>query len=187
VQGTFPSNNFQQQSITDIDTKTIRYSAHLQFAAQSFYSVGPFKNTGPFPPKAGQATSYTITWTAQPSENPLTNIVATAVLPQGSTWAGVISPQAAAISYDPATRTVTWNAGVLPKATSVPQTSTVSFQVTTMPTKDQVGTVVPLLGATTITAMDSVVNVPLTVTRPALTTELSGDPVYSAGKERVVQ
>jgi hypothetical protein len=187
VQGTFPGQNFQQQSITDIDTKTIRYSAHIQFASQAFYSVGPITNTGPFPPQAGKPTTYTVTWTAQPSENPLTSEIATAVLPQGSDWAGVISPQSAALTYDPGTRTVTWNVGIVPQATSVPQLNTVSFQVKTMPTTDQVGSVLPLLGATTITATDSVANVPLTVTRPALTTELSADPVYSAGKERVVQ
>jgi hypothetical protein len=186
LQGTFPDNNYQQQSISDIDVKTIRFSAHLQFASQAFYSVGPIKNTGPFPSKAGQMTTYTVTWTARPSENPLTNIVATAVIPAGTTWAGVIAPQAEPVSYNADTRTVTWNAGVLPKVGTAVQSKTVSFQVSVKPTKNQVGQAMPLLGPTTITGTDTVAKVPLTITRPALTTVLSSDPVYSTGKERVV-
>ncbi len=187
VAGTLPSNNNNQETINDIDVKTIRFSAHLQFASQSFYSVGPIKNTGPYPSKVGQTTSYTVTWTARPSENPITNVVASAVLPPGVTWAGVISPQSSAVAYNADTRTVTWNVGVLPQATNVPQTSSVSFQISVKPTKDQVGQALPLLGETTVVGTDATANVPLTVTRPALTTALSTDPIYSAGKERVVQ
>ncbi len=186
VQGTFPENNYQQQTINDIDVKTVRYSAHLQFAAQSLYSVGPIKNTGPYPSKANQVTTYTITWTARPSENPLTNMVASAVLPPGVTWVGVVSPQSEPVSYASDTRTVTWNAGVMPQATSTPKAKTVSFQISVKPTKDQVGQELPLLGETTVVATDATANVPLTVTRPALTNTLSTDPVYSQGKEHVL-
>lgn len=186
VQGTFPDNNYAQQTISDIDVKTIRFSAHLQFASQAFYSVGPIKNTGPFPPKAAQPTTYTVTWTARPSENSLTNVAASAVLPAGVEWAGVVSPQSEPVAYSADTRTITWNVGVLPKTTNVPQIKTVSFQVKTQPTKAQIGQVLPLLGETTVIGTDAIANVPLTATRPALTTSLDSDPVYSQGKERVV-
>ncbi len=186
VQGTFPDNNYQQQSINDIDVKTVRFSAHLQFASQAFYSVGPLKNTGPFPPKAQQTTTYTVTWTARPSENPLTNVIASAVLPAGTTWVGAISPQSEPVSYNPDTQTVTWNVGVLPKVGAAVQSKTVSFQVSVKPTKTQIGQALSLLGETTVTGTDTTANVPLTITRPALSTVLSSDPVYSTGKERVV-
>ncbi|HTH93390.1 MAG TPA: hypothetical protein VL576_02855 [Candidatus Paceibacterota bacterium] len=188
VSGTLQSTS-QQQSITNIDSKTIRYSAHLQFASQAFFSVGPFKNTGPFPPKAGQSSTYTITWTARPSENALTNVSASAVLPLGTNWVGTTAPPSSPVTYDTATRTVTWNAGVLPKASAstAGQASSVSFQVSVKPTRDQVGQALQLLGTTTIVGTDSTVNVPLSTTRPALTTSLSSDPVYSQGKEKVVQ
>jgi hypothetical protein len=186
VQGTFPENNYLQQSINDIDVKTIRYSAHLQFASQAFYSVGPFKNTGPYPSKSGQTTTFTATWIARPAENPLTNVIASAVLPSGVTWLGAISPASEQVSYNTETRTVTWNAGVLPKASSVPQSKTVSFQVSVKPAKSQVGQVLPLLGETSISGTDATANLPLKATRPALTTALSTDPVYSQGKDRVL-
>ncbi len=186
VQGIFPDNNYQQQNIANIDSKTIKFSGHLQFASQAFYSVGPFKNTGPFPSKAGQTTTYTVTWTARPSENPVTNITASAVLPAGITWLGAISPTASVINYNTETRTITWNAGVLAKASNVSQLKTVSFQISVRPTKEQVGQVLQLLGQTTIVGTDGTVNVPLTVTRPVLTTGLSSDPQYRQGKDRVI-
>lgn len=186
VEGTFPDSNYLQQTITNIDSKAIRFSSHLQFASQAFYSVGPLKNTGSFPPKAGQTTTYTVTWTARPAENPVTNIVATAVLPQGVTWVGALSPSSAAVTYNTETRTVSWSVGVLPKATAAVQPKVVSFQVSVRPTKEQVGQQLQLLGETTIAGTDGVANVPLTATRPALTTSLSSDPQYRQGKDRVI-
>ncbi len=55
------------------------------------------------------------------------------------------------------------------------------------PTKDQIGQQLQLLGETTVVGTDTTANVPLTVTRPAVTTILSSDPVYSQGKELVIQ
>jgi hypothetical protein len=187
VQGTLPDSNNQQQSVSDIDVKTIRFSGHLQFASQALYSVGPFKNTGPFPPEQGKTTTYTITWTALPSENPLTNVAASAILPEGVTWLGNISPSSQPVTYDPGTKTVTWSVGVLPSAATSSQSQSVSFQVSVKPPSDAVGTPLSLLGETTVVGTDATANVPLTVTRPALTSELPTDPAYSSGDDLVVK
>ncbi len=187
VQGTMPDNNFAQQSVNDIDVKTVRFSSHLQFASQALYSTGPLKNTGPFPPKAGQVTTYTVTWTVQPSENALTNVVASAVLPAGVTWANSFLPSTEPLTYDSNTNTVTWNVGVLPKAGGAQQKKSVSFKISVKPSTSQVGTPLPLLGVATVVGTDATANVPLTATRPALTTVLSTDPAYSPGKELVVK
>ncbi len=121
VQGTLPGTNYQQQSIDDIDMKTIRFSAHLQFASQAFYSVGPIKNTGTIPAKSWPGYHIHYYMDSSSFENPLTNVSASAVLPQGVDWTGVISPQSSALTYSADTRTVTWNVGVLPKATLPPK------------------------------------------------------------------
>ncbi len=176
-----------EQSIATIDQKVVRFASSIQFAAQSLYSIGPIKNVGPYPPKADAETSYTITWTMLPSDNPLRAITAAAVLPTGINWTGVIVPSTEQISYNPDTRTVTWNVGSLPKATSIPRSKTVSFQVKAKPTKTQVGTPLDLLGETSITATDTITDTTLTSTRPALTTRFDTDPVYTEGKDRVVR
>lgn len=187
VKGTFPEREYQESSISNIDAKTIRFAARLQFAAQSLYSIGAIKNTGPFPPKADQETTYTISWTAKPVENALTQMQASAVLPVGVIWGGVIVPQTEQVAYNPETRIVTWILGVLPKATSIPASKTVSFQVKVRPTRTQVDSELTLLGTTTITATDTVANAPLTLSRPPLTTKLDTDPAYIPGKEKVVR
>jgi len=186
VKGIFPDRGYAEQSIADIDETTIRYASHLQFASQAYYSVGPIKNTGPFPPKVGADTTYTITWTARPSENALSSYKATALLPVGVVWSGTVSPQGEPIVYNPETRTVTWDLGVLPRATNVPQSRSVSFQVRVRPTTEQIGLELPLLETTNVTANDTVANVPITLTKPSLSTRLSSDPAYSADKEKVL-
>lgn len=186
IGGTFPERNYTEQHITNIDDATIRFASHVQFAAQAFYSVGLIKNTGPFPPKANQETTYTIMWTVRPSENALSGYRASAVLPVNAVWSGLVSPQAEPVVYNAETRTITWDVGMVPRATATPQSRSVSFQVHIRPTAEQVGLELPLLEQTVVTATDTVANVPVTLTKPALSTRLDSDPAYSPGKEKVL-
>ncbi len=184
--GSFPDQNNIIQTIESIDQKIVRFASHIQFAGQALYSTGAFQNSGPYPPKADMETTYTLSWTILPTENALTGVTASAVLPAGVRWVGAISPQTETVTYNQETRTVTWNVGPLPKATSVLKNRTVSFQVAAKPTASQVGNPLELLGATTIGATDTVTQTELSVTRPALTTKLDADPAYIPGKERVL-
>jgi hypothetical protein len=186
VKGTYPDRDFFQDSVSGIDQKVIRFASKIQFAAQALYSIGPIKNTGPFPSRVDQDTTYTIQWFMRPVENPLSGAVATATLPLGVVWTGVVSPQSEIISYAPETRVVTWNIGSLPKSTSTPTVRTVSFQVRVRPSKLQVESRLILLGETKIQATDSVANIPLNASRAEISNELSADPIYSIGKEKVL-
>jgi hypothetical protein len=186
IAGTFPDRDFFQDTISNIDQKIIRFASTLQFASQSLYSIGPIKNTGPFPPRVGKDTTYTVSWTMRPVENPLSRATATAVLPLGSVWTGVTYPSGESLTYDPQSRVVKWTVGSMPKASGTALSRTASFQVKINPTKSQIETEVDLLGETTISATDEVAGTPLSITRPALTTRLSTDPAYSVGKEKVL-
>lgn len=186
VSGTFPDRDFMEDSITNIDQKIIRFASRLQFAAGALYSIGPIKNTGPFPPKVGQETSYTISWTMKPTENALSGATASATLPLGVVWAGVVSPQSETVTYNPESRVVSWAIGGVQKAFGTSVSRQVAFQVKIKPQKNQIDSLVDLLGETTVSATDTSANVPITTTRPALTSVLSSDPAYSAGKEKVL-
>lgn len=186
ISGTFPDRDFFEDSISDIDQKIIRFSSRLQFASQALYSTGPIKNSGPFPPRVEKETTYTILWNMKPVENPLSKAVATAVLPIGSMWTGVIYPQSESISYNPETRVVSWNIGSVPRATSSSATRSVGFQIKVKPTKSQLGSSLDLLGETMVSATDTVANTELSISRSALTNQLSLDPLYSPGKEKVL-
>ncbi len=186
VAGTFPDRDLLEESITNIDQKVIRFASRIQFASQSLYSIGPIKNTGPFPPKVGQETSYSISWTMKSVENPLANAVATATLPLGVSWAGVIYPSTESLSYDPETRKISWNIGGVQKSVGSPSSRSVSFQVKIRPDKSQADDEVELLSETNISATDTVANVEIKAQRPPVTTVLSSDPAYSTGKEKVL-
>jgi hypothetical protein len=94
-------------------------------------------------------------------------------------------PKTENIAYNTDSRIVTWNIGSMPKVNGSLGTRTVSFQVSVTPTKTQVGSELPLLSETQVAATDASANVPLSVTRPAVTTRLPTDPGYSVGKEKV--
>ena len=123
----------------------------------------------------------------KPTENPLSGASASAVLPLGVVWAGVTFPQSEIVSYNPETRVVSWAIGGVPKAVGATTGSRqLSFQIKVKPHKNQIESPLELLGETTISATDTVANTPITTTRPPLTSVLSSDPAYSAGKEKVL-
>lgn len=186
VEGVLPDFQNEIKTVSGIDEVVVRFAARLQFASQALYSIGSIKNSGPFPPKANQETSYTVTWTVKPTENPISNAIATATLPTGVTWAGVIVPQSEALSYNQDTRELRWNIGSLPKATATALSKTVSFQIKARPTISQVNTALELLSEAVMTADDAIANVQLRTTRPALSTSLVSDPAYSPGEEKVI-
>lgn len=186
VQGTFPDRDFFQDTVSGIDQKIIRFSSRLQFASQAVYSVGSIKNSGPFPSKVDQETTYAIEWYIRPVENPLSNAIATATLPIGVQWTGVVAPQSETISYNPETRMVTWNIGSLPRITNTPLVRKISFQVKVKPSKGQVGSKLDLLSQTKIDAVDTITGASLSETKSSLTNILSSDPLYSTGKEKVL-
>ncbi len=186
VKGTFPDRDFFQDSVSGIDQKVVRFASKLQFAAQALYSIGPIKNTGPFPPRADQDTFYTVQWFMRPVENSLSGATATATLPIGVVWTGAISPQSEIVTYSPETRVVTWNIGSMTKANNTPSVRTVSFQVRVRPSKSQIGSRLTLVSETKVQATDSIANTPVSTLRAELTNELSTDPIYSVGKEKVL-
>lgn len=186
LKGTTGDAEGAEQVINTIDQKTIRFASSIQFAAQSLYSIGQIKNTGPYPPKADKETTYTVLWSMVPSDNPLTSITASTVLPVGVNWTGVVVPAGETVGFNPDTRTVTWNVGSLPKATSTPRSRAVSFQVKVKPTKSQVGSTLMLTGEASVTATDTVTGTQITTTRSALSTKFGTDPVYTDGRDRVL-
>jgi hypothetical protein len=186
VKGVFPDREFLEESIPDIDRKIIRFASKLQFASQALYSIGPIKNSGPFPPKSDQYTTYTIQWILKPSENNLTGATATTILPLGVTWAGNTSPSSETITYVPETRTVSWNIGNVAKGLNSTAVRSIYFQIKTRPTKNQVGFSLVLLGETKVQATDSITNTIISTSKQSLTNELSVDPAYSVGKEKVL-
>lgn len=189
VKGSQPAASNISTSVDNFVRKVIKINTDLQLAAKATYFSGPFTNTGPIPPKAEQATTYTITWSLVNSANRASNVEVKASLPVGVTWVNSISPATnSGVSYDNGSRTVTWKAGTVNSGTGLTTGSKeISFQVRLIPSLTQVGSVPLLIDKTTLTGQDSFTGSALQSVRNGLNTRISGDSSFTSGMETVVR
>jgi len=125
---------------------------------------------GPVPPVAEQLTKYSVALTAQSGSNDLIGAEVTAVLPQYVAWLDEVSA-GASFSYNPSTRTVSWNIGSLSSNTKT--TATVQLGVT--PSLSQVGTIPTIIETQRLRATDRFTDTTVRADTPALTTVIDGD------------
>ena len=183
VSGTDQSGN----PITSNDTRAVKIASEVDISANSVYSTGPIKNSGPIPPKAGATTTYTILLGAKNTQNDILNPIMTATLGPNVIF---VSPASSGdtVSYDASSRTITWN---LTKLTSGAGFSSVArqaaFQVSINPSIGQVGSVPILLNNISLTGQDSFTNSSVSASALPVTTKISTDPQYVQGDEEVVK
>lgn len=181
------ANNTPQSISSDI-SRTASLGSELGFSSLIVRSKGPFTNTGPLPPKAGEPTTYTVTWTLTNSLNDVENAKVTATLPSYVSWNNLSSPGSESVSFDPTTNSVMWLPGTVDGGTGFDKPArTVSFQITFNPSLSQVGTAPTLVNGPDITATDSFTQAALEITRNALTTALTNDPTFKQGDDLVVK
>ncbi len=154
--------------------------AALSATAHYFEDQTPV-GTGPLPPEVGQTTSYRIYWTVDNSLHALDGVVVSATLPPNVTYQQTAETDMGDLSYDSATRTMSWTIDRLP--TSVTHVGT-SFDLAITPGADEVGKFVKLTNETTLKATDSKTTANLQRATDELTTELPTDP-EAAGKGTV--
>ncbi len=165
--------------VTNFESKKAIIGSELGFSADAFYHLGQFENTGPVPPKAGEQTTYTITWTVTNSANTLSNARATAILPTYIDWGEQVYPQSENLTFDNTTRSVTWNIGqVLPATGYSGSTRKVSFQVKLNTVSSQIDTYPNLILDTSVSARDTYTGQNLNLAVPAITTELQNDTQF---------
>jgi len=170
------------------DVRKVKITTNPQLFAKALYYVGPFQNSGPIPPKAEQETTYTITWTVVNPLNNLTNTLVTATLPPYVKWLAMVSPDKEKIDYDSSTGLLVWNVGNIPAGAGVVSPAReVSFQVSLLPSVNQIGTPPNLIGETTINAKDSFTLTAVSNSFLALNTRLTSDPYFKVSTETVIK
>jgi hypothetical protein len=170
------------------DSKLLKISSFLKLLSRGFRSIGPFENSGPFPPKVDNETTYTITWTATDSWNDVKGAKVVAILPPNVKWTGYTSPDSENITYDNTSGQVVWNVGDMKANTgSTYPTREVSFQVSITPSVSQLGQDVPLLNEAVISGTDAFSGARVGETKAQVTTNITSDPQYNEGIGRVVQ
>ena len=169
------------ERITASANKTIRLVSAVTFTTSSSYAPGPFANSGPVPPVAEEETSYTVTWGIVNTGNDLADAAVTALLPSYVTFPGVTLPADGSISFDGASRKVTWRIGDMAGGASRQG----SFRVIVTPSTSQRGMAPLLTTVPSFSAYDRYAEVQVTTTGEAVSTETPGDPGYTANKATV--
>jgi len=182
------SNGSQSEELLYSDTKTLKLSSVLRLLSRGFRTIGPFENSGPFPPQVDNQTTYTITWTASDSFNNITGAKVSAFLPPNVTWTGYTSPDSETITYDKGTGEVDWNLGDMRYGVgnNLPA-RTVSFQVAITPSITQVGQELNLLNEATISGTDVYSGERIGEVKSPVTTTITSDPEYVDGVGIVVR
>ncbi len=182
------ANGSKTQELLFSDTKTLKLSSGLKLLSRGFRTVGPFENSGPFPPQVDNQTTYTITWTASDSFNNITGAKVSAFLPPNVTWTGYTSPDSETITYDKGTGEVDWNIGEMKYGIGVNSPArTVSFQVAITPSITQVGQELNLLNEATISGTDVYSGARIGEVKSPVTTTITSDPEYVDGIGKVIR
>ena len=176
------------QEILYSDTKTLKISSDLKLLSRGFRTVGPFENSGPFPPQVDNETTYTITWTATDSFNNVISAKVSAFLPPNVQWTSYTSPDSERITYDKSTGEVVWNIGDMKYGigTNSPAKS-VSFQVAITPSITQAGSEINLLNESTISGIDAFSGARIGEVKSPVTTNITSDPEYVDDIGKVVR
>lgn len=183
-----PPAGFENFEVKGEDAKEIKVASKMQFVSRALYYTGPFRNSGPMPPKVGQETSYTITWSLTNSLNALKDVSVKASLPPYIQWLSEMLPAEEKISYNAATGEVVWQPGELPAGTGIFRPAKeVSFRIIFTPSLNQAGKEVVLVSESAAQAEDSFSGLLLSQKRSSLTTNLKDDPQFKYGQGEVVK
>jgi len=172
-------------NISQITQKfTIKVSSGLTISQKGFYKSSDITNSGPIPPKVGQATTYTINWEIKNYFSDAKNVKIKATLPQNVSLTGQISPQGelSNFSFDSTSREIVWSAGDIPAGAGVTGDKKIlSFQVSLTPDSSQKGSVAPLIDQAQISGENQFTNTTITSHDSGIDTSLPDDFADSGG------
>lgn len=168
------------------ESRTVKIASQVNLTSRIYHSMGPFKNSGPIPPKVEATTTYAIIWNVGNTQSDITEAKVTAKLGQGVRIASVQSAGAENFSYDDSSNSVTWDMGTLSSGSGFSTNGReMAFQVALTPSLSQLGTAPILVSGIVFTGIDSSTGSKVSATAPPLTTRLPHDPAFIQGDDLV--
>lgn len=170
-------------------SQRIAIASDLRITAQGLYYANPFGSTGPLPPRSGTETTYAIVFTLTNTTNKIEGAKLTATLPSYVRWVGTYSPASESLSFNQNAGSVTWNIGTIEPGVGMdgaqPRQAAIAIGFT--PSTSQIGQEPPLLQNISFSGID--VSTGETISRPLdnVTTNIVGDPGFSAANAAVVR
>ncbi len=167
------------QSLKDQSKRIVMLNTDLMFDAYAVYAVGPFKNTGPHPPRVDKETTYTVVLNIKNTTNDLSSVVVKGELPINVKWVNLSKTDDGSITFNPVTREVTWSVGDVQRSTGYQTNSRIAyFQVSTIPSISQLGDEIVLLKSPTIRGIDSFTKDVIKHKSHSVGTKLEKDPYF---------
>ena len=188
VQGNRTEDTQVPETLVSGVVKKVRVNSELALSPRILHSAGPFVNTGPIPPKAEKATTYTVVWTVTNNINDMRDVKVTGTLPPYVQWLSAVSPSSENVTFNQTGGEIVWNLGEVPAGAGYSSpVRQVSFQVSLLPSVSQVGASPIIMNEMKIEGIDRFTNTSLSLTKPAMTTRLTTDPAFRSGDETVVR
>ena len=179
IKGLQPSLGSTFQDVNNFSKKVVKILSDLQIATNATY------NSGSMPPKVETETKYNVTWTLSNSANAVSGAVAKSVLPIYIKWVGAQAGTNENISYNDITREVIWNIGSVRPNTGFDSNREVTFILSLNPSLSQAGSVPQLMKDVILSGKDLFSNTIVNSKHGPITTQLSNDPNFKPGGERV--
>lgn len=176
------------QPVTITETRTVKIGSQITLNSKALFSIGPFKNSGPIPPKVGSDTTYTIVWTLGNTLSDITDARVTAKLGNGVKYLNAHSLTGEDVEYNEEAGTISWELGNLSSGSGFSTASReVALQLVLTPMLSQAGTAPVLLSGITFIGLDQESGNETKVTNSPVTTKLSQDPAFIQGDDIVVR
>jgi hypothetical protein len=134
-----------------------KVNSKLEISQQASYEDDVFGNSGPMPPEAGNATTYTVFWQAKNYFNDLKDVKVKAVLPSDIRLTGKIFPESESskFAFDSESREIVWMIGDMEGGTGIFNDGpNIVFQVSFTPDSSQRNTNALLINEATISGED---------------------------------
>lgn len=180
VSGTRTGQTNVPEQVTASITRSVKVATVVAVSAYSSHASSPIANSGPIPPTADQATTYTILLSARNSGSPVAGGSVTTVLPGYVSYTGNTAG-GGTFSYNDATHTLTWTTGDLMQGGSLSG----QFQVSLTPSTSQKGSAPYLTGPFNFSGFDRFAGVNVAAQADPVTTETPNDPGYVSGNALV--
>jgi hypothetical protein len=161
-----------------------KVSGNIKIGSRAYFrdAASGIINKGAMPPRANQPTNFTVHWLLENFASDVSNLEIRAVLPAGVKFTGVAkSSFAPQPFYDEKDNQMVWQIDKLPaNKGAIDEPVEAIFQIEAAPSGDFIGKYFPILGETTLRAVDNFTNEEIIRTAAPLSTALPDDATIGA-------
>jgi len=180
----------KQISVTGEVAAKVRTELRVSSRAYFRDPQGIIRNSGPLPPKVGETTTYAVFWQISNPANDAENVVLRTVLPAGISWTGEIRVPFGSVppTYNDRTGEVAWSVGRVPAGAGITSPAFQTyFQVAAVPSVNQAGNLISIIGETEFSGRDVFTGVDLAGKVPEILSDLPDDATVSFQQGVVVE